>query len=820
MSKCKINIKVGEESIELTVDSSQLPNSLQEFRQLFKDKDWKNLVDKIDNTLKSRKKIGKPSLSTIQKQSHIIPNTTIGALTNKFTDIKFPEDSDQYNISDQKVLFVNSYSTTKGELKYGLFKNPNGEQIIIVDRNNIQAVANYLMTMKSLRADHILKNIDKDTMKDELQPMLQEVKKHISNVSSIEDMLINFLQNRSKYRDINVELDGQIINTYAYLDELVGNLLNISSRRSYNDPTINNISHNVSWNKNFKIASLSIDQLYKFLPTELKAQIQETIGEELNIDKFKEYFSGKFNDSQLISLFGKTGNPYELLIENLISKEPEFIMEFKEVRGDRIYMQKYFQNMENQFGIGFEQIKEFNEPEYYNGKYILTVTDDQGISKYYVTRHYTTEKQRVNVFDSLEEAHNYINDNVNEPIVTNSFIEFHTKEFDENGNIITDDNNLTQIRTSKDYEKGILITVLDYDVPNVPLNMLTPNEAKFISTNYRSPEEGHEYATREDFSDFLQTDLGFELYDSDYNYIYRRLNTPEKIALFVMGINNPNTGNGKPFNKNSVKNLKALAKEIDDISKDSTKRKYYYVESSYKRNTKLIPVKGDSVSEYKTERKTPVIQLWTAASQVLGPKLGIDIEILTEPEQGKEDKKAYIKGSKVYINLQKAKSSDLFHEYAHIMMAYLKNNKDYRQRYLELINRVWEAGKKDIRRDQIEDNYRNYSQEDKMEEYFVERFGNWINNNAKSDFSNIFATDPSIKEASNLFSTKVPLTELYGSSVEQVFKRLNSDLARFFDTNEPLMSSEYKNMFKASRQKSQWIREQIENNKLEEYDCV
>jgi len=86
-----------------------------------------------------------------------------------------------------------------------------------------------------------------------------------------------------------------------------------------------------------------------------------------------------------------------------------------------------------------------------------------------------------------------------------------------------------------------------------------------------------------------------------------------------------------------------------------------------------------------------------------------------------------------------------------------------------------------------------------MEEYFVEKFARWINNNAKEDFRNIFSNSEVIKEGSSIFSSTTPITELYGSTVEQVFTNLNSDVAQFFKENQPLMDSEYKNLFKVSR---------------------
>jgi len=42
----------------------------------------------------------------MKKYGHIIPNTTIGALKNRFPTLQFPDDTNQFNVSNIKVLFV------------------------------------------------------------------------------------------------------------------------------------------------------------------------------------------------------------------------------------------------------------------------------------------------------------------------------------------------------------------------------------------------------------------------------------------------------------------------------------------------------------------------------------------------------------------------------------------------------------------------------------------------------------------------------------------------------------------------------------------
>lgn len=831
MSKCIINIKVGGESIEVEVDSSKLPTSLTELKTLFNKEKWEDLVNKIDSTLKNRKKINRPELKKIRESSHLIPNTTIGALMHMIPNpdpedptLHYPEDTEQFNISDKKILFVNSYKTEKGQLNYGLYKNRNGEEIIIVDRANLPSVIRYLQTMKAIKADHVLKNISPEIM-GELRKILKEVKKEISEVSSVEEMLVNFLQNRNKYRSlIYTDNQGNNKSIKAYLDDIVGNIFNISSRKNYADVTVNNISHDVAWNKTFTTASISIDNLFQFLNNNLKAKMLETIkGAEGNINKVKELF---INDQIPIEerdiIFnlqrspGITTSSLQDLMEYVLSYEPEFNLQFKEVKNDRVYLEKYFPTLESQYKIGFDELKEYDEPIYYNGKYILQV-EKNGKSSYFVTKHYTTEKaQWPRKFDSLQEAKNYIDNNIEEPIYKNSLIEFHIKDQNDDGTYFTDDHNRTIIKTPIKYDKGTLITIIDYDVPNVPLNLLSPLEAMFVS-NQRFLNEEHPYATKEDFFTYLQEELALNEYSDDYINIVQTINTPEKIALFILGLNNPRTSQGTSFNKNSITAIRKLVKSIEKASEN---KKYYYVESSTGSTTKVIPVDNESKVAYKNNRKIPVIQLWEAASKVLSPKLGIDIEILLEPEKGKENAKAYIKNNKIYINIQKANSTDLFHEYVHLLMAYLKNNDNYRQRYLELLNNVWEKGnslrKKEILENEI---YANYSMIDKMEEFFAKEFGEWINNNAYNNYENIFANNGLIEEGSSIFVSDKSVKELYGSSIEEVFTSFNSDLARFFENNKPIMSDEFKVDFTKSRQKTEWIRQQLKEGKLEEYDC-
>jgi hypothetical protein len=133
--------------------------------------------------------------------------------------------------------------------------------------------------------------------------------------------------------------------------------------------------------------------------------------------------------------------------------------------------------------------------------------------------------------------------------------------------------------------------------------MFTPFELMFISEDYRNLDDKHKYATKEDFKSFIIEGLGFAEYSEGYSTILNNINTPEKIALFIMELNNPNVGNGKAFNKNSETEIKKLAKKIGKVNK----YRYYIVENSDGKTTKVLKVDNESKESIRKEPKKPVI---------------------------------------------------------------------------------------------------------------------------------------------------------------------------------------------------------------------
>jgi hypothetical protein len=157
---CTITLKVGkEDSIEISVESSKLPDNYSSLKELLiEENKWDEFLEKLQNTLRSENKNIPLKVSEIvDSSSHIITNTTVEILKKRFPSINFPEDTDDLKFSDKKVRYMQYYKTVDGRLKYGrLISEKTGEELFIVDAKHISQLANYFLFYKSIMSDNIL----------------------------------------------------------------------------------------------------------------------------------------------------------------------------------------------------------------------------------------------------------------------------------------------------------------------------------------------------------------------------------------------------------------------------------------------------------------------------------------------------------------------------------------------------------------------------------------------------------------------------------------------------------------------------------------
>jgi hypothetical protein len=102
-----------------------------------------------------------------------------------------------------------------------------------------------------------------------------------------------------------------------------------------------------------------------------------------------------------------------------------------------------------------------------------------------------------------------------------------------------------------------------------------------------------------------------------------------------------------------------------------------------------------------------------------------------------EDIKAFIRDGKIYINTFAAKSSDLLHEYTHLLLGVLKADTESRSIYEQLLNMVNETPEGKRLFDELEWVYPGISVMDVREEVFAKLYGEYLSGRG-SNIDDIF----------------------------------------------------------------------------------
>ena len=811
MSKCKITFYIGSEEVVVEVDSTQLPQNIEELKDSLKNNKeiWKDAKSKIRYALLNRKKAPSQDLENLEKQSKAIPTTTVEVLRSKFPKADFPDGVDSI-----PVMYFNKYNTLRDGQKWGKFQDGDRE-IFIIDKYHIEHLANYL-TIRSI-LDNDGENQNKDIL-SQLEECLNLVKDKFK-VNDVKELILSFLHDKNKYRESKLRIGNQFV--IDILEDACNNLINTMGffRKNHPDPIINSIAHkvdikgnNVFLNKGALHSILQANQLINFSSDK----------------KFKEFFDQPVKDIQiklasgeidatgytldyLKSLFedvSEDKNAWEILANDLLARDRTFVKSFSKSSGDNLI---FSNNVTfRTYGIEMPILKNITEPQYYKGQYITAVYDRTESVKYYVTKSYPLEDVETKEFNTEQGAKQYIS-NIKRVVSKHSFLPLHYSD-----RAIKDDPYRKIVKNIGYVNEGQIITVLDY-------NIIPPNGSSEL-------EDGFLYgqATVQEFQDYifnLRDEDGRMFFLSDErNTIEKNIDSPEKMALFVTEIKNRrNSTTNRQLTEVHKKQL--LEEVIPNIA--NATNKYYFVDSVKGSQVILIPFNNvTEVEQYqKEDRSIPTTKLWKAISNSFSTVIPVPINILTAEQMNTQfqqysDAKAFIKGGNIYINLANASPEDLMHEYAHILLAYLKNNDQYRETYKKLIEAVWNYGNTN-RRNNIVTNYSDSSMEDKMEEFFVSEFGRWVENDSNLNLDQIFRGNPVLEDSKKLFDSRnqtKSIKELFSKSVKDIMNNFNDNVSILLRENPSLMDEQFQKSFTLSRRQSDWIRRRINNEELIE-DC-
>lgn len=651
------------------------------------------------------------------------------------------------------ILLVNHYNTVNNELQFGIIEQ-NEEQVYILDNDieHIKKFANYLSLKNAIEQDNFLNKLDKKSQK-----LLEEIRQ-ITGYSSKEEMILQYLTNKNIFRNFRT-LDGKSI--FSILNNFLVQLGQITPRQiSFQNNTVQEFYNRLSFStQDDKKITIPFKELY-----EQVLIFDDSIKEVLpnTFEKFKKFINSNETNERFSSLFGESEDKLNAIIEYLNNLEPWLNLKLDKEYNGTLYFKQLFPSINRVYNIGFDTIKSMTHSDY-KGWYIF---EDTG--KFYPSKTFLNPNTRTKQLDSIEEAKALIEEQINkEELFGDTKLEYGRR------------------RVNNSYIEGSLVRIKDYEVSGRDIQ----NEKE---KNLKTLQEFYSYFNSPEIQQLIQN--------------------AEEATLFLRKINE--------FTDRSLNKLIEIAQEIHDAPYT-----YYYIEKSYKdskdnKYQRVIPAKGESIEEFQQNYRTPVIQLFNAAQEVFGNKFGIQMEILSNDEIEEQynvtNAKAFIVGDKIILNSTLASSDDLFHEYSHIVLGYLKNKN--LEVYRELIQTVWNA-LPSFTINYINNQYKNLPMESKMEEGFVYQFGKYISDGLiNEDLSKIFKASESLIQdgVSSIFDGETDIQKVFGTKLNTIFGRFNQEIGNLLNSDDDFLSFSKSNEFFLQRKKTNWLEKQIELKNIKE----
>lgn len=810
--KCKVIFNINGTPVELEhdfdstgplIDSDILsvleenPEKLKEIAQLL----YTNSLDVRD--------IKDTSVAKLKTMNGLLGNCTIDFITQQpqFSTIKFLDTS-------ANVLLLNKLSIGKNNIRNRII-NSQGQEIFIVRNNedDILRLANFLNTRKHLQENSLL--IDPSS---EFIPLMDKIIKYRNKksnpVKDYSDLLLDFIYNKSKYT--NIFVDGQ--SAISILSRINKVLKDWTLPISYNNQFINDLSSDlvslVSLDKQKKVKNkgdyfVSYERMYSLIKN-YRSDILETLNVS-NLKEFKDLLNTDIKSIQdklkQVVEIGK--NVPESILHTLFSVEPDFSFTFKKLSDKGIIIHHEFENIESKYGIGYDTISSM---DIINDNYRGFKIYKQKINKkdrYFISRGYLTEQSKSRAFNTQKEATAYIDNSLTfQNLNKNSLLEFKLQNsaVNENGEIIYENSiDTNSITTGMSFDEGQIIEVLD--IPISKSTIIIPSEVKILNGR---------------LSDFQKLIRSWNIEEGLKQDIISSMNTPEKAVTFLYKVNEQ-----LKDDRNNSDKIREIYEQISNA-----KVKYYYIDNKIIKRDKftyrVIPTQPDEVVNYrKSEGKNiPTVTWMSAIKKVLerqfpGLKINllpaINIKELQIAKDGLVDPnndKAFIYNNEIYVNTTIAKSTDLLHEYVHIILGCLKTNPDLENNYEQLITYVANSTEGQKLLEKLRLTYPNLSEIDLMEEVFAKLFSDYIRGNITPNSEKIFdATEKEIgRITESIFNTKIgDIKEFYGNNVLSVFTKFNKEIAKLLQDNK----LDY-NQIGLGRKYSNYISQQIKEGKIQE----
>lgn len=802
---CKVTFTVNGEEISLDLETDlDSPLTDQDIIKVLTDNPEQRqaLCDMIHNKLYTQSTISPVTITELTSKEGLLGNCGVGYLTEQFPNISFPDGV------DANILLVNNLQIGKQNI-YGRVINSNGREIFIVKgtSEDVSKLADFLRVRQQLQEQSFNFSEDSFYYKN-LQKILTERNKKKDKVADIFELMLDFIYNKADYQSMYVTNEqGEKESAYNILSKINNTIMQYSGRVEYSDNFVNTINQQVRHLDNNK-KFLSLDSLYGAVKA-YYSDILDTL-EITSKSKFHEFFSKPSSETEekLKEVFENVveGQGYATLLSTLFSAEPEFSMYFSSSSNKGVTLKSEPRSIQAKYGIEYETIQSFDivNPDYKG--YKIYAFFDNGERKFIPSRGYLTEDTVAKTYSSEEEVRSYIDSAVEKhDIKKHSFIDFKFRGSTvvDGRTIYEDELSSFTLYSQQALTQGSIIESLD--IPLVKSTRIFNGEDILFTED------------RQNYSSFKRIVEGWNISDGLKANILSSVNNAEKIAAFIYKVNEL---------LNEKRDNEQVIGEVVSMIEQAPKRAYYIESKTWVPGRKqfiyrVIPTNPIQIEEYKKSKRVPIISLMSAINNVISDKFGISVNMQTSeeiktnfPDVDANTSRAFIRDGQIYVNTTIAQSSDLLHEYTHLILGILKSDPNLRRNYEQLLDIVSKTneGKEMIKK--LRSRYDTASEMDLMEEVFAKLFSNHIMGEMNPQLDQIFqGQERFLRDATKIvFNNEIAdLKSFYGKTLETVFTRFSSDVSALLSQQGLDFGST-----KTSRLYSNWISKQIRDGEINE----
>ena len=646
---------------------------------------------------------------------------------------------------------------------YGMYRQDGVTTYIVKDNEYaVRDLAAYFKVLSEYK-DFFTKN-HKD---------YEEISKDTSIKSSVADLFYNYIHGKLEDRVVN----GKALSTY--FKEAYNQMTQRPDRVEYDTEVVNNIEKSITYTHYGKetIATLKVDTLLLYANSQYPNLIETLKNNNLQYRTNKD---GKIDSRDSITIQS---------IFNLLYKDEPQLQYDVILSGDIIKLKRKFPTVYEYDNIGQDIIDTMNVEEY-NGYLIYEKSD--GV--FYIQKNYLSPNKWAARFTSRESAQQYIDTQLAKDSI------YKHCNYDLAVSQITSDQ-YQKLKSTKTYKKYEIVPIID-------------TTAADIDSFIQHQDDILRYIKTKSVLEFKQDIEGTKGLSQELkNQIKENTKSAEDVVSLFLA---------RPT---IIENILGKGTKLDKFkSYPKANIKYYYITSDYNNEYTIKETQPNSAS-IRTKRVGPSKQLLLEMIQKEFRTKGISMKILSGEEYKQTigtSSKAAIKDGIIYLNSELANTQDAFHEYTHLLLGLMKIT-DY-SHYMQLVDKIFQLGMQEDAKtvSEIQSKYKDRSYYDIAEEYFCEKFGQYLNDKIGHNMGLIFGYENKfIRQSAKqlfLFNKGADIKKIvHENSLYSIFMQFNQEARSIMGSktaNDQKKKEFVKQQQSLYRKTSNYIEEQMRDGKI------